>query len=119
MYKQQSGLAMGSNLSPLMADIFINNLKTTILAKHDLFKKHIKFWARYVDDVFAIFKGTQHDLKQFMNFINAIHPNIKFTQELEVDTGLPFLDLNIRRSRTGLIFDIYRKPTATDHVIHY
>ena len=119
IYRQSSGLAMGSNLSPLMADIFMDHLETTIIAENRLFKKHIKFWARYVDDIFAIFKGTYDDLAEFLKFIDSVHANIKFTYELEVGSALPFLDLNIRRTTNALSFEIYRKPTSTDHVIHY
>ena len=119
IYKQSSGLAMGSNLSPLMADIFMNNLETTMIVKHHLFIKHIKFWTRYVDDVFAIFKGTEDDLKEFLIFLNTVHANIRFTHELEINSSLSFLDLNIHRTSNTISFDIYRKPTATDHVIPY
>ena len=93
---------MGSNLSPLLADLFINNIETNFFAKHALFSKHIVFWARYVDDVFAIFKGTQAELSVFNTYINSVHPNIRFTFEVEVDKRLPFLDMEITRLENRL-----------------
>ena len=44
---------------------------------------------------------------------------IKFTFEVEDQSGLSFLDLKIKRSDNKLYFDIFRKPAATDHVIPY
>ena len=118
-YKQEGGLNMGSNLSPILADIFMNHIETNIIAINNLFKSHIIFWARYVDDVLAIFKGSKEDLSQFLDFINTVHPNIKFTNEIETDGIIPFLDLQIIRSENKLQFDIFRKPTTTDNIIPY
>ena len=48
-----------------------------------------------------------------------IHKNIEFTQEIEKNGAINFLDLTITRQNCGLKFRIYRKPTCTDQTIHY
>ncbi|XP_045470675.1 uncharacterized protein LOC123677962 [Harmonia axyridis] len=115
-YVQKSGLAMGSNLSPLLAEVFMSNLESTI-SQHPSFSK-ILFWHRYVDDILALFKGTLDDLNNFLILLNSFNPRIQFTMEVESDNKLPFLDLMIHKSDT-LEFSIYRKPTNTDNIIPF
>ena len=110
---------MGSPLSPLLAEIFLNNLETNFISTHPLFKKYIFFWRRYVDDVFVIFKGNKSDVPIFLSFLNSLHTNIEFTSELPVNNCIPFLDLFIKLSSNKINFSIYRKPTTTDHVIPF
>jgi hypothetical protein len=45
-YKQQSGLAMGINVAPILAIIYVNELDNKILEISNRFK-------RYIDDYFA------------------------------------------------------------------
>ena len=117
-YQQNQGLAMGSPLSPFLADVFINHLEESQISQNDLFRKHIFKWYRYVDDIFAIFQGTSTDLNTFLVFLNAVHARLRFTCEIEKDRELPFLDLKIRQTlNSNLSFRIYRKDTCTDHLI--
>ena len=117
-YQQKEGLAMGSPLSPYLADVFLNHLETSQISTNVLFQQHIFKWYRYVDDIFAIFEGTTNDLTAFLLFLNSVHPRIRFTCEMEKDRELPFLDVNIRRNiNNSLYFSIYRKDTCTDHLI--
>jgi hypothetical protein len=43
---------------------------------------------------------------------------MQFTIETEIENRLNFLDINIHRMQRNLQFGIYRKPTATDIMIH-
>ncbi|KAK4887009.1 hypothetical protein RN001_003280 [Aquatica leii] len=63
-YSQVSGLAMGSNISPLAAEIFMNNLENTIFSNSSILNK-ISFWYRYVDDCLVLFNGTIDELNNF------------------------------------------------------
>lgn len=119
-YQQLTGLAMGSPLSPLLSEVFLKNLEINIITSNQLFKNHVVFWRRYVDDIFCIFNGDHTDLSNFILFLNSIHPNIEFTHELHNNNTLPFLDLSITlNNHNNLQFSIYRKPTTTDHVIPF
>ncbi|RZC38639.1 uncharacterized protein BDFB_012691, partial [Asbolus verrucosus] len=117
-YVQKTGFAMGSNLSPLMAEIFMNSLERKIQSSA-MFSKHILFWIRYVGDILTLFKGTKDDLNQFLSFLNFLHPSIKFTFEIENNNSIPFLDILVSHKNHQFFFDVYRKPSATDTVIPY
>lgn len=113
-YRQKEGLAMGSPLSPLMADIFMDNFENKYLI-HD---RNILYYYRYVDDILICWTGTNRQLDLFLNKINNIHPKIKFKLELEQNNSINFLDLTITKVQGKHEFQIFRKPTHTDTVIH-
>ena len=64
-FKQQDGLPMGSPLSPLLADIFMDNFESNLLNNKKIsLISNIKFWYRYVDDVLCFWCGTDRQLDQ-------------------------------------------------------
>jgi len=111
-YDQNDGIAMGSPLGPIMANIFmtdferkwITNLANSIAAPI--------CWRRYVDDTFTLFNST-NDAVSFLNYLNDKHPNIKFTHELEHDEKLSFLDILIININGTFQTTIFRKKTFT------
>lgn len=112
VYRQVEGLAMGSPISPFLAEIFMSRLEKD-LSKSELFPRR---WFRYVDDIFAVIKKTQ--LRRFLKKLNEYHPNIKFTIEEEQNGKLPFLDVLVLRNEDNVVeFDVYRKPSSTDRYI--
>lgn len=116
IYSSKEGLIMGNPLSPLLAEIFMDSLENKI-SKHPLFSKFV-YWYRYVDDILACFTGTDRQLQLFLDYINNIHPNIKFTIEIENNNSINFLDLTISRKENKHVFSIFHKPTHTDTTIH-
>ena len=75
-YNQLDGVAMGSPLGPVLANIFMGFYKSKWLNEYNLNKT--KFYLRYVDDILAAFEKEQESLN-FLDFLNNTHPNIKFT----------------------------------------
>ncbi|KAK9890817.1 hypothetical protein WA026_012160 [Henosepilachna vigintioctopunctata] len=112
----KSGLIVGNLLSPLLAEILMDELENSIQINPNF--KHFVFWYRYVDDIITCFTGTDRSLKNFENFINAVHPNIKFTTEIESDKSIDFLELTITRLNNKFDFSIFHKPSHTDTIIH-
>jgi len=51
--------------------------------------------------------------------VNTLHPNMKFTAELESDNQINFLVITIRKTPTKWITSTYRKPSFTDSIIPY
>lgn len=71
IYKQVSGIPMGSSLSPVIADLVMETIEMKAI---ETYHTQVKFWRRYVDDVFAILKTRE--VEQFHNHINNINRHI-------------------------------------------
>ena len=109
-YDQIDGVAMGSPLAPLLANLFMGHHEVNWINNYSLEKP--LFYRRYVDDIFAVF-DNENDAMNFLNFLNKQHPNIKFTFEKQVQDKLPFLDILIDNSSTSLVTSVYHKQTYT------
>ncbi|XP_024882522.1 uncharacterized protein LOC112461499 [Temnothorax curvispinosus] len=107
---------MGSPISPIIANIFMEHFENQILKNAPL---KPSTWFRYVDDTFVIWSHGRDTLPQFLAFLNSQHPNIQFTMEVEQNSQIPFLDVLVRRNDDGtLSHQVYRKPTHTDRYLH-
>ena len=109
MYRQIDGAAMGSPLGPILANAFLFHFEKQWLSEcsPDFLPKVFK---RYVDDIFVMFLCQSH-LKDFVNYMNTKHPNIKFTSEFEQNDFFSFLDVKITRSNNQLVTSVFRKAT--------
>ena len=76
-----------------------------------------KVWELFVDDVYSILKRMH--LGNFFHYINNLHQNVKFTMEKENNGELAFLDTLWKRNNGEISLLVYRKPTHTDHYLHY
>ncbi|XP_041484607.1 uncharacterized protein LOC121431166 [Lytechinus variegatus] len=116
-YKQLQGAAMGSPLSPIIANIFMEHFEHQALKTAD---KPPSLWLRYVDGTFVIWPHSTPDLHQFLNHLNNQHPSIKFTMETQRDNSIPFLDVLITKTPSGFpSHQVYRKPTHTDRYLNF
>ena len=108
-YDQVDGVAMGSPLGPVLANLFMSvNEKNWI---NDYQSSPIFFYKRYVDDIFCLLKN-ETEANNFLKYLNDKHPSIKFTMETEVNKKIPFLDILIKMSETGeFVTSVYRKST--------
>ena len=79
MYIMDLAIAMGSPLSSLLSDVFMEQIEKEIEKLH-LFK-YVVYWGRYVDDVLTIWSRTRDELDNFHKQINEIHDNIKFIKK--------------------------------------
>ena len=110
-YEQLDGAAMGSPLSPVIANLYLEHLEETALQSACL---KPKLWVRYVDDTFVIWPHGQEELQSFHNHLNQQHPRIQFKVEEEKDDKLPFLDVLVTNEEEKLLSSVYRKPTHTE-----
>jgi hypothetical protein len=78
----------------------------------DLRKLGIKLWVRYVDDIFATMDNKEQ-AERILSFLNAQHPNLRFTIEHEANNKLPFLDTSVERKVNKFSTTMYRKKTFT------
>ena len=68
------------------------------------------YYKRYVDDIFVLIRSPDH-LEKFNEYLNTKLANIKFTNQKEVNSSLPFLDVLILRNNKAFTTTVYHKPT--------
>ena len=59
------------------------------------------------------------ELEDFIQFLNSLHPKIKWTSEIEKDNKISFLDILIMRNGESTDTSVYRKESASDQYIHF
>jgi len=110
-YDQVDGVAMGSPLAPVLANLFMGHHEKIWLEQYR--DSQVLFYRRYVDDTFCLF-NSEWDADLFFNFINNQHPNLHFTMERESNQVLPFLDVLLNnKSPQFPVTNVYRKKTFT------
>jgi len=104
---------MGSPLSPIIADLFLQKLENDVL--NSLQIKPI-FYLRFVDD---IAHSTPHaSLNDLQLKFNSYHPRLKFTLEIG-GNSLNFLHLTMIKKECHLTFDWFHKPTFSGRFLNY
>jgi len=106
-YIQKQGVAMGQRFAPSVANLYL------ALWEEKLFIQSAKspiVWHRYIDDIFAIWRGNTNDLITFLNFTNNFYDNISITYEYNKDFCI-FLDLYIYKNDHHLLHKIHFKET--------
>ena len=102
---------MGGSLPCLMADVLMNHLVDKALSR-TLSNHKPSILYRYVDDCFTVFDSLD-SIKIFCDSLNEVHPNIKFTTEIQNNKCIYFLDVLVDNSSTTVTTSTFRKPTNT------
>ena len=115
-YEQVEGAAMGSPVSPIVANLYMEYLEQKALSTAPT---PPRFWCRFEDDTFVIHKEVNK--QGFLQQINSVDPAIKFTVEDNKEDGsIPFLDTIVKPEADGtLSITVYRKPTHTDQYLQW
>ena len=111
---QNDGMAMGSPLRPVLSDIFMIELETSLSPE---LIDYIQFWKRYVDDTICFIKVGS--VNYILSVLNSFDMNIKFTYELEHDGKLPFIDVLLCRSGKKIYTTVYRKAINNDVYLNW
>ncbi|KAM4043149.1 uncharacterized protein ACNLHF_013530 isoform 1-T1 [Anomaloglossus baeobatrachus] len=118
-YLQLQGTAMGAAFAPSYANLFLGLWERDLFLSDRLSSMdRVPFWARYIDDIFLIWQGPSHLLKEFFSVINKNEYNIHLTYSFSHDR-IDFLDVVLKRDASGFIqTDLFRKPTAANSFLH-
>ena len=74
-------------------------------------------WRRYIDDIWFLWRGTEAELVQFVEYLNSCHPTIKFQCKKDSNycfstRSVDFLDTTIWIDDHGLIqTTLYSRPS--------
>ena len=114
-YDQEQGAAMGYSISPLIANLFMEEFEVKTPNSCPYLPS---LWLRFVDDTFVISKAEHR--QALLQDINNQDPHIQFTIEEPTQQGtLPFLDTLVTiESNNTFSTSVYRKQTHTDQHLH-
>ena len=116
-YDQIDGVAMGSPLGPVLANLFMSYHEKQWIEEYKY--SNITFYRRHVDDIFCLVEN-EFVAKDFLTYLNNKHPNIKFTMEIEKDKMIPFLDVLITSPEEGnFLTSVFRKSTFTGLLLNF
>ena len=116
IFEQVKGAAMVSPISPIVANLFMEDLEIKALSTAPT---PPTLWKRFVDDTFIIIQRRYKE--SFLQHLNSIDDNIHFTcEEGDEDGSIAFLDILITPDENGrLNTSVYRKATHTDQYLHW
>ena len=115
-FDQTDGVAIGSPLAPILANLFMGFHQQNWIEQATNVKP--VFYKRYVDDIFAVFESDS-DTDAFYSYLNTRHENIKFTFGKEKENKLPFLDIFINNNEFDLQTLVFHKKTYTGLLMNY
>ena len=94
-YNQTDGVAMGSPLAPVLANLYMDYHKKISLSAYSNTRPIM--YKRFVEDIFAAF-NTFSEAMFFFECFSSRHPNIKLTVETE-DRRQEKIEDNIHRKK--------------------
>jgi len=108
-FKQIFGTPMGSPLSPILADIVLQDIEEAALS---LLPTTLPFYVRYVDDI--LLAAPNNLLDKIAETFNSFHDRLKFTMEIDTDDRINFLDVTAIIDNNVIMFDHYKKPINSE-----
>ena len=108
-YLQIKESAMGTICVPAYANIFMASFKLKYI--YPYIKDKTKMSLRFIDDLFMIWTGSEHELLDFMSDLNKNHSSIKFEFKYS-QTKIKFLNVLVYKGHNIMLQTrIYRKQT--------
>ena len=97
IYRQDERLAIGSPLSPVLTNIWMEFFEEMALGSSS---QKPFMWLRYGDDLYILLPH-QEDVQTLLHHVNSIRPSIQLTMKKEQDNKLPFLDVLVQSKDSG------------------
>ena len=113
LYEQtEDGVAMGSPLGPLLANVFMSHIEENLEREGRL----PSLYRRY--DTLTIMPNVE-TVSNFLDTLNKAHSSVKFTMETECNGMLPFLGIQLMNRSPQIETKVYVKPTNSGLLLHY
>ena len=114
-FKQKSGTAIGTKFAPSYAILTMGDFEEKALDGATL-KPWL--WWRYIDDIFLVWEHGEDSLLEFLEYLNGLHPTLKFTYKYSRDS-IEFLDVLVIREGAGIKTDLFVKETDTHQYLDF
>jgi hypothetical protein len=101
VFRQLDGIAMGFNAAVHCANIYLDDFD-------ERFASHFLFYRRYIDDIFAIYRGAEQSLRSLFSVMNTFIPGIQLNFEISL-SRVNFLDLSIFKKEGRICFQTFQK----------
>jgi len=113
-YLQVRGTAMGTPCAPLYANLVMADIEFTgINRRTNIQGLELKYYGRYLDDIFVVIKGGDTSPSTFIELFQREHNSFKFTWNVS-KVSMTFLDVNIKTERMLTVVKLetqtYQKP---------
>ncbi|XP_070188824.1 uncharacterized protein [Littorina saxatilis] len=108
VFEQISGVAMGTKMGPSYACLFMGHLEHLILQSYS--GPVPELYKRFIDDGLGATSLSEPLLLDFIHFIQAFHPNIKFTFNIS-SSSVVFLDISISILHGRFSTSVFYKET--------
>ena len=131
-FQQIFGIIMGTNLAPILANLYLAMLQEELKnkCKHDVKLKWPKLFLRFIDDGFGIFEGTKKEIEYWIIQFNGLRETITI-DKWKFGNHVDYMDIYIYKgekffSSGFLDFRIFQKeinrymyiPQKSGHVSH-
>lgn len=113
IFKQMTGLPMGSRISGLLANAYLHNMEKTIV--HTL---PMALYHRYVDDIFMVTRDEQ-TAEFIQNAFNNYDGPLKFELEKSNDGTINLLDFGVNICNNSAKISFYQKDARSDVVVNF
>lgn len=114
VFKQIKGLRMGSPISPILADLVMQDIFDTVFT----LTRKPKLFVQYVDDILTL--TTEQHAIEILEALNDTDPDVQFEIEIETNNKINFLDITIYNNHnTTITTSWYKKGYASLRILNY
>ena len=115
---------MGTKVAPIYSTLVLAYLEEQLYTRlekdfNQQFSQYIEEnFKRFLDDCFILFTKSDNELEKLYQYLNDLHPSLKFTMESNA-SQLPFLDTMVINNGGKIQTDIFYKPTDSKQYLLY
>jgi GTPase SAR1 family protein len=107
----KKGLPMGAPLSPILSEIYIQNIEHNIIIIIIIIINIVQNYKilgyyRYVDYILLVYNKQITNINNTLKQFNEINPKLQFTIKKEKDNAVTFLDITITRNPNNVHYGI-------------